>query len=305
MLGATAAIVRLARPRGVAALSTIATTPASCSLSTLFGSQCSLAKNSGPPRCITTVSTSCRGGDRRPRTTQLGHGSRAFSSKEGGNENPPASDEELPDTVSGSSQHDTWVQFQRSIAVGGFDTGQTVKEKTLDKKNRGGAIARKRKEREAEALAALKGVDTTQLKGGEFPALRYSDEETERLLAEAYAAIPPRAGKRGTLNLKRQKRRWWIKRQYDYRKKREMAAAAERKQEKKARIRGEIVATREGAAEIRDRDAAYHNRVLQRWAEENGHNSGLRELEGSRKKELQALGWNVGEMVPEQSSATV
>ena len=165
MLGATAAIVRLARPRGVAALSTIATTPASCSLSTLFGSQCSLAKNSGPPpRCITTVSTSCRGGDRRPRKTQLGHTARSFSSKEGDNENPPASDEALPDTVSGSSQHDTWVQFQRSIAVGGFDTGQTVKEKTLDKKNRGGAIARKRKEREAEALAALKGVDTTQVR---------------------------------------------------------------------------------------------------------------------------------------------
>lgn len=40
----------------------------------------------------------------------------------------------------------------------------------------------------------------TQLKGGEFPALRYSDEETERLLTEAYAAIPPRAGKRGTLH---------------------------------------------------------------------------------------------------------
>ena len=76
--------------------------------------------------------------------------------------------EDAPATVSGSSQHDTWVQFQRSIAVSGFDTGQTVRERNLDKKNRGGTIARKRKEREAEAEAALKGVDTTQVRERQF-----------------------------------------------------------------------------------------------------------------------------------------
>jgi len=65
---------------------------------------------------------------------------------------------------SGSSQHDTWVQFQRSIVVAGFETGQTTKEKkNLGKKNRGGKIDRKRKEREAEAEAALRGVDVTQV----------------------------------------------------------------------------------------------------------------------------------------------
>ncbi|KAL7447847.1 hypothetical protein ACHAWC_000153, partial [Mediolabrus comicus] len=111
-------------------------------------------------------------------------------------------------TTSGSSQHNTWVEFQRSIAVTGFETGQTVREQTLGKKSRGGKMDRKRKEREAELEAALRGADNTQLKGGEFPSLRYSDDETERLLAQAYAAIPPRAGKRGTRNLKRQKRRW-------------------------------------------------------------------------------------------------
>jgi hypothetical protein len=64
---------------------------------------------------------------------------------------------------SGSSQHDTWVQFQRSIVVAGFETGQTTKEKNLGKKNRGGKIDRKRKEREAEAEAALRGEDVTQV----------------------------------------------------------------------------------------------------------------------------------------------
>ena len=66
-------------------------------------------------------------------------------------------------TTSGSSQHNTWVEFQRSIAVTGFETGQTVREQTLGKKSRGGKVDRKRKEREAELEAALRGADTTQV----------------------------------------------------------------------------------------------------------------------------------------------
>jgi hypothetical protein len=66
-------------------------------------------------------------------------------------------------TTSGSSQHNTWVEFQRSIAVTGFETGQTVREQTLGKKSRGGKMDRKRKEREAELEAALRGADTTQV----------------------------------------------------------------------------------------------------------------------------------------------
>jgi hypothetical protein len=74
-----------------------------------------------------------------------------------------------PDVVagSGSSQHDTWVQFQQSIAVAGFETGQTTKAKNLGKKNRGGKMDRKRKEREAEAEAALRGEDITQVRSSE------------------------------------------------------------------------------------------------------------------------------------------
>ena len=73
-----------------------------------------------------------------------------------------------PSSVSGSSQHDTWVQFQRSIAVSGFETGQTIREKDLGKKNRGGKVDRKRKEREAEAEAALRGEDVTQVSNKHF-----------------------------------------------------------------------------------------------------------------------------------------
>lgn len=68
------------------------------------------------------------------------------------------------DSEGGSSQHNTWVQFQRSIAVSGFETGQTTKERTLGKKNRGGKMDRKRKEREAEADSLLRGEDVTQVR---------------------------------------------------------------------------------------------------------------------------------------------
>jgi len=146
-----------------------------------------------------------------------------------------------------------------------------LRERKLGKKKRGGKMDRKRKEREAELEAQLRGEDITQLKGGEFPALRYSDEETERLLAEAYAAIPPRAGKRGTLNLKREKRRWFIKRQYDYKKKLEGIATHERRMEKRHRISEEMKECRREARGVRAKDREYRDVVLRRWAEMNGH----------------------------------
>jgi hypothetical protein len=110
-----------------------------------------------------------------------------------------------------------------------------------------------------------------QLKGGEFPTLRYSDEETERLLAEAYAAIPPRAGKRGTLNLKRQKGRAFVKLQYAYKKKLERIGAHERRMAKRKRTNDEIKRCRSEADDVRAREKEYQDMVLQRWAMMNGH----------------------------------
>ncbi|KAL7443708.1 hypothetical protein ACHAXM_009119 [Skeletonema potamos] len=174
------------------------------------------------------------------------------------------------DTISGSSQHNTWVEFQKSIAVTGFETGQTVREQTFGKKSRGGKIDRKRKEREAELEAALRGVDNTQLKGGEFPSLRYSDEETERLLAQAYAAIPPRAGKRGTRNLKRQRRRWEMKRQYDATKKQERMEEHVRRMAKRHEISQAMYTIRVEAGDLRERERVYQMGVVERWAARNG-----------------------------------
>lgn len=171
MLG-SAAIIRLARPRCAAAALTGTVPFSSVPLSHLFTMNCSVSKNSDnlrSGRCHRqTLAGSNPYQDMQTKTI------RWVASKTKGQQptNPTPDDDEnsedAPATVSGSSQHDTWVQFQRSIAVSGFDTGQTVRERNLDKKNRGGTIARKRKEREAEAEAALKGVDTTQVRERQF-----------------------------------------------------------------------------------------------------------------------------------------
>ena len=100
-------------------------------------------------------------------------------------------------------QHQEWVKFQQSISVDGFETGQVTTAKVL-KKSKGGRRIRRKKEREMEEWQAKQA----NLGLGKFPAIRYSPEETERLLAEAMATLPKREGKRGTRNLKRQKRRY-------------------------------------------------------------------------------------------------
>jgi len=107
--------------------------------------------------------------------------------------------------------------------------------------------------------------------------LRYSDEETERLLAEAYAAIPPRAGKRGTLNLQRQKRRAFIKLRYAYKKKLERIGAHERRMAKRKSTNDAIKKIRNEADDVVAKEKEYQNMVLQRWAMMNG----IAELGGS------------------------
>jgi hypothetical protein len=114
-----------------------------------------------------------------------------------------------------AEQHKEWVEFQKSIEVDGFETGQTLS--TIDaKKGRSGGKAATKKRLTKRDEMAEKIKERQRLAGGgggEFPPMRYSDEETERLLQQAYAAIPKRMGKRGTLQLKRQKRRWHLVRE--------------------------------------------------------------------------------------------
>ena len=108
-------------------------------------------------------------------------------------------------------QHQEWVKFQQSITVDGFQTGQTTTATVL-KKSRGGKQARRKREKELARLGAYADGSSSTEKisavAQKFPAIRYSPEETEDLLKQAYEALPARTGKRGTRNLRRQETRW-------------------------------------------------------------------------------------------------
>lgn len=158
-------------------------------------------------------------------------------------------------------QHQEWVKFQQSISVDGFQTGQVTTAKVI-KKSKGGKQVRRKKEKE---LALEKSQDPLRLE--KFPAIRYSPEETERLLAEAFSMLPERTGKRGTLNLRRQKRRWFLVRKIHAKYKGQRALEHERKMEKRTEKRKAVVAVMEAAPETRVSDLDYQEQVLRRWAQ--------------------------------------
>jgi hypothetical protein len=162
-------------------------------------------------------------------------------------------------------QHEQWVKFQQSIAVDGFETGQTMEVRTSNKKARGGKAKRKTQKTELEERIAER-ARFTGVGGGEYPPLRYSDEETERLLAEAYAAVPERAGKRGTRNLKRQGVRWHLVRKIHKKYKYHMEGHQTRKMEKRSLKIKQVKGVLEASPSIRERDRAYQAQVFERWA---------------------------------------
>jgi hypothetical protein len=165
-----------------------------------------------------------------------------------------------------SLQHLEWVQFQRNIAVDGFETGQTT-DVVDSRKVRGGAIARKKREKKLaiveDRLAERRRL--TESGGGHFPPVRYSEEETEQLLNMAYAAIPIRGGKRGTRNLKRQKRRWALVRRIRRTYKEHMAYFQERKMYKRAEKMQQIKNIINKAPEARMSDHQYQTEVFKKW----------------------------------------
>lgn len=91
---------------------------------------------------------------------------------------------------------------------------------------------------------------------------------------------------------------------YIRKKQAEKAASNIRKDEKKKSIADEVKAMRWDAKEVRTQENAYHNMVLQRWAETYGHNAQLLELEDKKKQELASAGWNVGEVASSSTEVT-
>ena len=161
-----------------------------------------------------------------------------------------------------ATQHKEWVKFQQSIAVDGFDTGATTE---IQRVKKGGGRGKRKTKRDEQYQRILDRERLTEVSGGEFPPERYSDEETARLLEQAYNAVPPRAGKRGTRSLKRQKLRWHLVRGVRKRYKAHMAKFQIRKMAERSRKAKDVNSIIREAKSVRLRDREYQLYVLNRW----------------------------------------
>lgn len=176
----------------------------------------------------------------------------------------PATKKRL-ETEGTSLQHLEWVQFQQNISIDGFETGQSTEVQSM-KKTRGGRNRKKEVKLTAAEIRMAERQRLSTSDGGQYPPKRYSDEETERLLTMAYAAIPARAGPRGTRNLKRQKLRWAsvraIRRKYKY----HIMEHHEATMLKRSKKMQDIKAVLAASPGICTNDRTYQIEVLRRWA---------------------------------------
>jgi len=171
-----------------------------------------------------------------------------------------------------NEQHKEWVNFQRTLKVDGFETGQTlhVTDTAMSgNKSRGGKSVRKKMEKllAPERARVEREKIMEQSGGGVFPPLRYSNDETARLLEEAYANIPKRTGKRGTRHLKRMKNRQFIVRRARAILKFQKKRAHFRVMNKRSQVLADIFQVKEDAPEIVKQEKSYQQMVLERWAE--------------------------------------
>jgi len=183
-----------------------------------------------------------------------------------------------------------WLRFQQSIQVKGFDTGQPIpfgvskssgdgvdgesseSQELEDLFAQGKPLSirggkQKRKAR-AKLLAQSQGSSSRSAgtERGLYPAERFSEEETQRLLEEAYAGIPPRAGPRRSRAKKRMRQRFWRMRRYHAKKKRERIRAHFRRQEKQKQMIQAIRDVRAEAPEIVEETQKYQQHVLDHYA---------------------------------------
>lgn len=110
------------------------------------------------------------------------------------------------------------------------------------------------------ALASAQPTSATK-----FPAIRYSPEETQELLRQAYEALPERMGKRGHRNLRRQARRWKLVRDIRSQYKAHLFAAHERRMEKRHEKRQRVLQAQHNAVVQRQQDAVYQSGILKNY----------------------------------------
>jgi len=185
---------------------------------------------------------------------------------------PTDRDEEGSSSLSPFTQHQEWVKFQQSLKVSGFQTGQVTATSLLKKSTRGGKQARKKREKELARLGAFEGISADGRQGAKlsaaaakFPAIRYSPDETEKLIKLAYETLPRRTGKRGTKNLRRQANRWRTVRKIRSDYKAQLMQAHRRRMEHRKYKRDRTDRTKLVSVDQRRRDLDYQGKILQRW----------------------------------------
>ena len=172
--------------------------------------------------------------------------------------------------IPGTSVSDKqWNMWQQSLLTNVTPDNEASSSNLSANKKRGGKTLRKRKEA-AVSVSASSQERLIDAGPGQFPPLRYSDEETERLLQEAYAKIPARTGKRGTKSFKRQKVRFMGIRKARSIKKMEKVRHHYDKMEKRSAKVKAIRRMKEMAVESREQDRLYQESVLRKWAAIHG-----------------------------------
>lgn len=154
-----------------------------------------------------------------------------------------------------------WNKFQETLR---FDT---IDENNLptNTKKRGGKAMRKKKDREMELLKKQEGR-MTDVGTGQFPPLRYSDEETEKLLAEAYAALPEKGISKKRRHKQRMANRFKAIRKARHLKKQEKIAHHFATMAKRNIISNQVRRVVNESVEVRNQDLEYQRRVLKKWA---------------------------------------
>ncbi|GFH46045.1 hypothetical protein CTEN210_02519 [Chaetoceros tenuissimus] len=171
-----------------------------------------------------------------------------------------------------SGSDKTWNKWQENLINSDLDQDVTSVKK------RGGKTLRKK-----QAAKEISLSDQNRLLDGagpgQFPPLRFSDEETEKLLAEAYSLIPERAGKRGTRALKRQKNRFRSIRKAASIKKQEKINHHFDRMDKRSFKVESIRRMKEIAVDVRQQDQAYQMEVMKRYAALMNGQSNVQEVE--------------------------
>lgn len=178
-----------------------------------------------------------------------------------------------------------WNKFQKSLI---YDPTINQNEGMTKNKRRGGKVTRKKKEKEMKLLDKQEGR-MFDVGTGQFPPLRYADDETQKLLAEAYGALPPKGTSKKTRQKKRQKNRFKVIRKQRYVKKQERIAAHFAKMSKRSLLSKQVRGVIDGADDVKEREVAYQREVLKKFAMIQGlvnDDAGAESSEGEKQQEL-------------------